>query len=486
MTALRLLVGFAMPTQMGTAARRPYPTRRERASTVGLLESRRREGMWRRTSRSFVLLAISTLVAVGSSSVAGESSRTSPLPPAPGPFVLVDATSGQVLRARNPDQRWFPASLTKLATLYVVFRGIDESRLELTQLLTVSSRAASQPETRLGLRRGGKLLAQTAIEAVATVSSNDAAVVLAEAISGSEEAFVAEMNEAARGLGLHRTKFRNATGLPGPGQWTTARDMAQLARALHVQFAEHRGVFALRSIVYEGRTRGTHNGPLSYVKGSDGLKTGFTCDAGYNIILSVERAARRLIVVVLGARSRHARDRFASRLIAEGFAPPRLAPLVLDAGPAAANDAPTYLGMAHDPLPPQRLGAEQCHPGQHRRDPPWVIEASRLRGWGIFLGIYREEKNARAQLSVIRNTLAGAQPPTTNGRANNSTKSTLPRSAQTALLPRNHGTNRTWKLVIAGLSQTQAGETCKQLTAHGAVCVAQSPARLSMLGYASQ
>lgn len=215
--------------------------------------------------------------------------------------ILVDARTGVVLASNEPMLRWPPASLTKLLTLYLTFSAIEAGSLKLEQVLTVSAHAAGQLGSRLGLVAGDRITLQDDVLGVITQSGNDAAMVLAEAVSGSEVAFVAAMNERAQALGLEQSYFVNPTGLPDTRQTTSARDMALLAQALWHDFPQQYHFFGARQMHFGRHDLPTVNGFLISYRGADGLKTGTTCDAGHNLVASAERNGLRLIGVVLGA-----------------------------------------------------------------------------------------------------------------------------------------------------------------------------------------
>ena len=222
--------------------------------------------------------------------------------------LVVDATSGRPLYTENADALRYPASLTKMMTLYLLFEAVKAGRLSLDSDLPVSPEAAARPPTKIGVRPGTTIRARDAAQAIATHSANDCAVVVAEALAGSEPAFVAGMNAKARALGMTRTRFVNASGLPAPGQFTTARDMATLGRALRQRFPQFTPVFAATEFSYGGRRWKATNKLLGTVDGVDGMKTGYTRAAGYNLVASAARAGRRIIVVVLGGASSAARN----------------------------------------------------------------------------------------------------------------------------------------------------------------------------------
>ncbi|MBX6320431.1 MAG: D-alanyl-D-alanine carboxypeptidase [Rhodospirillaceae bacterium] len=233
--------------------------------------------------------------------------------------ILIDAASGKVLQADNADATTYPASLTKMMTLYLLFERLSKGTMTLGQVLTVSPQAAAQPPTNLNLEAGDTLTVDTAIRALIVRSANDVATVVAEAIAGSEPAFAKLMTAKARALGMSRTVFRNASGLPDAGQVTTARDLAKLARALVRDFPQYYPYFAVTRFSYAGRTYYGHNRLMSRYAGADGLKTGYIRASGYNLATSAVRNGHRLIGIVLGGDSPADRDRQMARLLDAGF-----------------------------------------------------------------------------------------------------------------------------------------------------------------------
>ena len=231
--------------------------------------------------------------------------------------IVVDAGSGAVLYAENAEARRHPASLTKMMTLYLLFEALDSGRLAMDTALPVSAAAAHQPASKLGLAAGSTIRVEDAVLAVCVRSSNDVAVVMAEALAGSEAAFAARMNAKARALGLSSTHFKNATGLPDPGQVTSARDMAVLALALQRDFPARYRLFSTRQFSYGGRQYRTTNELLGKVPGLDGIKTGYIRASGYNLAASVRRGGRRIVVVVMGGPSGAARNAQVTALIDE-------------------------------------------------------------------------------------------------------------------------------------------------------------------------
>ncbi len=231
--------------------------------------------------------------------------------------IVMDAGTGQVLYAENADARRHPASLAKMMTLYLLFEEIDAGRLSRRDALPVSVNAARQPPSKLGVKAGSSISVDDAVKAVAIRSANDVAVVIAEAIAGSEGAFAQRMTAKARALGLHSTVFRNASGLPDPAMVTTARDMAKLAIALRSRFPREARIFGTESFSYGGQRYTSTNKLLGKVAGLDGMKTGYTRASGYNLAASVKRRNRHLIIVVMGEKSGSARDGHVAALVEE-------------------------------------------------------------------------------------------------------------------------------------------------------------------------
>ena len=233
--------------------------------------------------------------------------------------ILLDYQSGAVLDARNADDAIIPASLTKMMTLYLTFGALASGQLELSSRLKVSSRAAAMPQTKRGLRRGDTIEVEDAIMGLVTRSANDAASVLAEALGGSEDRFAMAMTRTARKLGMTRTVFRNASGLPDGEQRTTARDLARLATRLIEDFPAQYRYFSSPGFTFRGRNHPNHNRLLATYPGMDGLKTGYTQASGFNLAASAVRGGRRLVAVVIGGRTASARDAAMVDLLDSGF-----------------------------------------------------------------------------------------------------------------------------------------------------------------------
>ncbi|QCI97891.1 D-alanyl-D-alanine carboxypeptidase family protein [Agrobacterium larrymoorei] len=231
--------------------------------------------------------------------------------------IVIDAKTGKVLYGEDPDGLRYPASLTKMMTLYLTFEALNAGRFTLDSKVPVSANAAKEPPSKLGVRAGGSITVEQAILALVTRSANDMATALGEYIGGSEDRFARMMTAKARALGMTRTTYRNANGLPNTAQMTTARDQARLGIALRQHFPQYYGYFNTRTFTFGKQVIGNHNRLVGTVKGVDGIKTGYTRAAGSNLATSAQLDGRSIVAVVLGGRSSAARDATMRKLVAE-------------------------------------------------------------------------------------------------------------------------------------------------------------------------
>lgn len=239
---------------------------------------------------------------------------------APHAAMVMDARSGEILHSRNADTRLHPASLTKMMTLYVVFDAVERGEINLDAKVKISRHAASEPPSKIGLRPGQRIKLRYLIRAAAIKSANDAATALAEAVSGSEAAFARRMNRTAKALGMNRTTFKNAHGLTEAGHLSTARDMTILGRHLFYDFPAYYNIFSRRTADTGVRdVANTNTRFLNNYKGADGIKTGYTRAAGFNLVASAERGQERIITTVFGGRSTAARNATVAKLMDLGF-----------------------------------------------------------------------------------------------------------------------------------------------------------------------
>ena len=274
--------------------------------------------------------------------------------------LLVDAATGKVLHAENATYPWYPASVTKLMTTYTTLRAIKEGRISLNTLITITRDAAAQQPTKMGFTAGTRLTIDNALKMLLVKSANDVAVAIAEGVGGSISGFADMMNANARRLGMTESHFVNPNGLPAEDHVTSARDLAILARALIQEFPEYDSYWHIHSIQYGSRVMHNYNSLLDRYPGADGMKTGFICASGYNVVATATRNGRRLIAVILGAWSGAVRAQQAAALLESGFNDGGLSWLTPSLG--------TVDALAPIDAQPPNLREEIC--GGHRRKPP--------------------------------------------------------------------------------------------------------------------
>ncbi len=274
--------------------------------------------------------------------------------------LLIEASTGKVLFSENATSPWYPASVTKLMTLYTTLRAVKEGTITLDTPLVISRNAAAQQPTKMGFRVGTLVTVDNALKMLMVKSANDIAVAIAEGVGGSIAGFADMMNANARRLGMTQSNFVNPNGLPADNHVTSARDLAILARALIQEFPQYDFYWHIHSIRYGARVMKNYNTLLARYPGADGMKTGFICASGYNIVASATRNGRRLIAVVLGAYSGATRAQEAAQLLERGFNSGALSWLTPSLG--------TVDALAPVDAPPPNLRDEMC--GSHRRKPP--------------------------------------------------------------------------------------------------------------------
>lgn len=370
--------------------------------------------------------------------------------------LIADAATGRVLAARNANAPSYPASLTKLMTAFITIADLESGELELEQTLRISSTAAATPPIDMGLRAGDVITVRQALLGIIVRSANDAAVVLAEGIAGDEDEFVRRMNFTAADLGMRSTQFRNASGLPHPEQVTTARDLAVLVAALQEALPAYYGLFATKSFRYGGRTYNTHNGFLSY-GGAEGLKTGFTCRAGFTLAASARRGDRRLIGVVLGAQSTGERNAKMRRLFDAGFRQ-ALSQAEREGAQGATDQHRTLANLewareqGKNLTPNIKVLAKRCtSKGKtlaYMKPAKWSLEFAVARDWDGAVAA------SRRILSRQRKRLRGAKP------------LVIPRVARDLV----------FRAGLTGMSRKVATETCLEIRKTRNFCVVLAPA----------
>ena len=327
--------------------------------------------------------------------------------------ITIDADTGKVLSSSNADELRYPASLTKLMTLYITFDALEKGLIKLDDEFPVSYKAANRAPSRLGLRPKSKIKVQTAIEALIIRSANDCATVLAEGLGYSEENFAQAMTEVARALGMENTTFKNASGLPNRHQKTTARDMAILGAAMYHHFPQYYKWFSLKQFTYNGKTYYTHNHVLKQFEGADGMKTGFTNAAGFNIITSADRNGQRVIAVTMGHRTQKDRDKKVISMMEKG-----LTRLALESNSSEGSSLHAdLLEKHHKPTniehqladnanlaPTSDENEEDAHPEieQGSTDSEQIIKASPV--WSVQIGAFSNYAKARNYAQKIKKT----------------------------------------------------------------------------------
>ncbi len=349
--------------------------------------------------------------------------------------MVIDADTGKVLHQVNPDTRNYPASLTKMMTLYKIFERVDQGKWSMATRIRISARAARQPASRLGLRAGDMITVEEAILSLITKSANDIATAVAEGISGRERDFALKMTATARRLGMRSTTFRNASGLPHRGQMSTARDMARLARALMRDFPHYYHYFSTPSFEFRGATHKNHNKLLKSYPGADGLKTGYIRASGFNLVASAARNGQRVIGIIFGGRSSTMRNRLMVNLLDKGFrlTSGRAGLRITSAAPPAPIAATAKTALAAEPKREAEKSTKTPTASKH--------------AWGIQVGAFAKQSQARSAAENVASKLPSLM---TNGRI--------------AVVPLQKRNGRTLhRARIHGLTQRQAYRACKLL-----------------------
>jgi D-alanyl-D-alanine carboxypeptidase len=395
--------------------------------------------------------------------------------------LVVDGDSGMELYSRNADTERYPASLTKIMTLYMTFDALQSGKWTLETRLKVSQRASRQPQTRLGLKPGQTITVHQAILALITRSANDVATVIGENLAGTELRFAEKMTRRAKALGMIRTTFRNASGLPNKGQVSTARDMVTLAQAIRRDFPRYYPLFRTQEFRFNGRVFKNHNTLLGRYNGTEGIKTGYTNASGYNLVASVNRDGKKLIGVVFGGKTSTQRDRHMIRLLDRGFAkmtaiaqlptPPLPLPKPSEETVQVAG-AETPTGVARDQAAGEHADT-LAFGGQYSSAEPRAAKQGRITDkakssdfeprqpeavlpphWGIQVGAYSSDGPARAIIVTARDHLG---PSLGHGRE------------RVERVHRRHGT--IYRARIMGLREAEARDACAVLVTKHLPCV---------------
>jgi D-alanyl-D-alanine carboxypeptidase len=330
--------------------------------------------------------------------------------------IVIDAASGEVLYAQRPDSPRYPASITKVMTLYLTFEALSEGRLKLTDRVVYSQYAAAQPPTRLGLQAGDSISVDEAIRAMSVKSANDAAVAMAERLAGSEPRFAALMTLRGQELGMSNTRFVNAHGLPDSRNVSSARDLAILSRAIMRDFPQYYSYFGLKGFTFRGAYVPGHKRLLDTMPGFDGLKTGFTNASGYNLAGSAVRGGRRLIAVVLGGPSAAWRDNNMEDLLLTGFEvlerrshgnKTTIAANLYDIYPRGPVVQPSVEDSEGDQDTSAATVTDVQQRSERRPGAPKATAKSAATGtWGVQVGSFRNQTLARTQLGIVKSKVA--------------------------------------------------------------------------------
>ncbi len=362
---------------------------------------------------------------------------------------IFDTQRGRILYAKNADTLVHPASLTKMMTLYMLFQELEAKRLTMDSQFTISARAAGQPPSNIGVAEGDKITVRQAILALVTKSANDVACAIAENLAPTEWEFAAAMTAKAQQLGMSRTVFRNASGLPDDDQVTTARDMATLALALMRDFPQYYGLFSTRSFVYEGKSFANHNRLLYRKGGYDGLKTGYIRASGFNLVTSAVRGDRRLIGVVMGGRTAAWRDDHMARLVDDGF---RYGTAMASAGGAvkgAPKDDGKSVAVASSGAPPRAIA--------DRGD----------KTWGLQIGAYAQRAPAFQAAAQAMRTASG-----------------LLTAARVVISEVGATSGTMYRARIVGVSSKRAKDACSLLISRQMKCFVLNPGQVGQLAAA--
>ncbi|MCK1402482.1 D-alanyl-D-alanine carboxypeptidase [Bradyrhizobium sp. 4] len=342
--------------------------------------------------------------------------------------IIVDGNSGSVLQATSPDGIRHPASLTKIMTLYLLFERLESGKLKLDTEMPVSQHAADQDPTKLNLRAGQTIRVEDAIKGLVTRSANDAAVVIAEAIGGDEDDFAQMMTRKARSLGMSRTVYRNANGLPNDEQVTTARDQATLGRAIQERFPRYYRYFATSTFNWRGQSIRNHNHLLGNVEGVDGIKTGYTRASGFNLVTSMRRGNRHLIGVVLGGRSGGSRDAIMRNLLAENLDKAATTHTVAAVTERNGSDAAAEVADASD-TPARSAPQVQAAPAPEAAPSRLAARLSTLAA--ATAAVPPAQPRSEANKPEVRSTESKIEPaPLTNGVISSQPLSIIPGSSE--------------------------------------------------------
>jgi len=359
--------------------------------------------------RIFFAVLILGLILAGSAEAARRKKQGYSPPPDRFAEIVIDAGTGRVLSEKNADKRLYPASLTKMMTLYLTFEALEKGTVNRGQRLYVSRHASRQEPSSLNLEEGDTVRLEDVVLGVVTKSANDAAVTLAEALGGSESRFAQMMTRKAQELGMRNTRFVNASGLHNPGQYSSARDMAILSQALLRDFPAYYRIFSTESFYYQGVEYATHNKLMKTYRGMDGIKTGYVYASGYNLAASAQRGNTRLVGVIFGGKTSRSRNAAMAKLLDDGFS--AVASHSAVAGKSSQRDlveaiADNSSGYFSDLADDRTARSPMRDPSVREQGDANITEsAARAGGWLVQLGAFSSREAALAVTASARRVL---------------------------------------------------------------------------------
>jgi D-alanyl-D-alanine carboxypeptidase len=403
----------------------------------------------RRLARLFPVLAVLVAIAIGNATPAQARYAS----------IVVDFETGRVLSEQGADERRHPASLTKMMTLFLIFEALDAGKITLNTRWNVSEYAAGQAPTKLNLQAGDRVAVRDIILGMVTRSANDAAMVAAEGLGGSEARFADMMNRRARDIGMTRTNFENPHGLPNDAQITTVRDMATLGREIIKRYPHHYTFFSTQQFTFEGRKYANHNRLMNWYQGADGIKTGYIRASGFNLVASAVRDGRRIVAAVIGGPNPSERDQYTGKLLDAGFGRGDLPPATTRVAQAPAaekarNAAPARAQATS--AAPSNTPARRANPPQRAQQTSAVEHADKPEEWGVQVGAF-------AKIDAARRAASAAQKiaPTYLGDA------TVDISEA----------GKRYRARLLGITQAQAREACRALDKRDMDCMTLGPAQ---------
>lgn len=403
----------------------------------------------RRFAHLFPVLAVLTAITVGAAAPAQARYAS----------IVVDFETGRVLSEQGADERRHPASLTKMMTLFLVFEALDAGRITLNTRWNVSEYAAGQAPTKLNLQAGDRVAVRDVILGMVTRSANDAAMVAAEGLAGSEAKFADLMNKRAREIGMTRTNFENPHGLPNDAQITTVRDMATLGREIIKRYPHHYTFFSTQQFTFEGRKFANHNRLMNWYQGADGIKTGYIRASGFNLVASAVRDGRRIVAAVIGGPNPSERDQYTGKLLDAGFGRGDLPVATARAAQAPAAERPRNAAPARaqaSSAAPSNTPARRANPPQRAQQTSAVEHAGKPEDWGIQVGAFAKADAAR-RAAIAAQRIA----PTYLGDA------TIDISE----------TGKRYRARLLGITQAQAREACRALDKRDMDCMTLGPSQ---------